>query len=155
MSATSSEEKIAVTRAFVDRVFNADPAACPAASRVGMAKAITPILPVPLVGPAYFVSHGGAQFPELAIVLQGYGITVQLHAETFMHHRRQNQGVGRERSVFLAAQSGTAGVSWLKGVCGRGLWLPQPYSGRAPWTRKISRRSVYTGQRRACGNASV
>jgi hypothetical protein len=64
--------------------FNADPAACPAASRVGIAKAITPILPVALEGPAYFVSHGGAKFPELIIVLQGYGVTIDLHGETFI-----------------------------------------------------------------------
>jgi hypothetical protein len=51
---------------------------------VGRARAITPILPVPLSGPAYFVSHGGAKFPELIVVLQGYGVTVYLHGETFI-----------------------------------------------------------------------
>jgi hypothetical protein len=71
-------------KACVDTIFNQDPAACPAASRVGYAKAITPIVPVPLEGPAYFVSHGGAKFPELIIVLQGYGVTVDLHGETFI-----------------------------------------------------------------------
>src|SRR6202035_2064426 len=40
--------------------------------------------PVPLSGPAYFVSYGGAKFPELVIVLSGFGTTVQLHAETFI-----------------------------------------------------------------------
>jgi hypothetical protein len=64
--------------------FESNPAACPAASRVGEAKAVTPILPVPLTGPAYFVSYGGAKFPELVIVLQGYGVTVDLHGETFI-----------------------------------------------------------------------
>ena len=59
-------------------------AGCPAASIVGHAKAITPILPVALEGPAYFVSHGGAKFPELVIVLQGYGVTIELHGETFI-----------------------------------------------------------------------
>jgi hypothetical protein len=64
--------------------FTANPANCPAASRIGEAKAITPLLPVPLSGPVYFVSHGGAKFPELVIVLSGYGTTIQLHAETFI-----------------------------------------------------------------------
>jgi hypothetical protein len=64
--------------------FNANPAACPSASIVGHAKAVTPVLPVPLTGPAYFVSHGGEQFPDLVIVLQGYGATVHLVGSTFI-----------------------------------------------------------------------
>jgi hypothetical protein len=71
-------------KACTEHTFNLNPAACPAASRVGNAKAITPIIPVALSGPAYFVSHGGAKFPELVIVLSGYGTTVQLHGETFI-----------------------------------------------------------------------
>jgi hypothetical protein len=71
-------------KACPDSVFEANPAACPADSKVGTAKAITPVLPVPLEGPAYFVSHGGAKFPELIVVLQGYGFTIDLHGETFI-----------------------------------------------------------------------
>ncbi len=71
-------------KACVDRVFDANPGACPAASRIGTAVATTPLLPVPLKGPVYFVSHGGAKFPELIVVLQGYGVTVDLHSETFI-----------------------------------------------------------------------
>jgi hypothetical protein len=64
--------------------FNTNPAGCPAASVVGHAKAITPILPVPLEGPAYFVSNGGEAFPNLIVVLQGYGVTIDLVGDTFI-----------------------------------------------------------------------
>ena len=64
--------------------FEANPAGCPAASVVGRAKVITPILPVPLEGPAFFVSHGGEAFPSLEVMLQGYGVTVELVGSTFI-----------------------------------------------------------------------
>ncbi|MGA9284188.1 MAG: hypothetical protein WBV85_01980 [Solirubrobacteraceae bacterium] len=73
-----------LNHACTDAVFNKNPADCPAESRVGQARATTPILPVPLEGPAYFVSHGGAKFPELIVALQGYGVTVYLQGETFI-----------------------------------------------------------------------
>jgi hypothetical protein len=71
-------------KACTEAAFDADPATCPATSIIGHAKAITPILPEPLEGPAYFVSHGGAAWPELIMVLQGYGFTIDLHGETLI-----------------------------------------------------------------------
>ena len=71
-------------KACLASVFDTNPSSCPADSIVGHATAITPILPVPISGPAYFVSHGGAKFPELIMVLQGYGVTIDLHGETFI-----------------------------------------------------------------------
>ncbi|HEY5194445.1 MAG TPA: hypothetical protein VIJ39_11325 [Solirubrobacteraceae bacterium] len=67
--------------------FEANPAACPSASIVGHATATTPVLPVPLTGPAYFVSHAGEEFPSLIIVLQGYGATVHLVGTTFINNK--------------------------------------------------------------------
>jgi hypothetical protein len=71
-------------KACLAAVFEANPAACPAASVIGHAKVSTPLLPVALEGPAYFVSHGGEAFPSLTMVLQGYGVTVDLVGTTFI-----------------------------------------------------------------------
>jgi hypothetical protein len=71
-------------KACTNAQFEADPAGCPAASVVGRARVITPILPVPLEGPAFFVSHGGEAFPSLVVMLQGYGVTVELVGSTFI-----------------------------------------------------------------------
>ncbi len=71
-----------IQKACTAAVFDQNPANCPAASILGHAKVITPIVPVPLEGPAYFVSHGGEAFPDLTIVLQGYGITIELVGNT-------------------------------------------------------------------------
>jgi hypothetical protein len=71
-------------KACTAKQFETNPAGCPGASIVGHATAVTPLIPVPLTGPAYFVSYGGAKFPELVIVLQGYGVTLDVHGETFI-----------------------------------------------------------------------
>ncbi len=71
-------------KACTNAQFLADPAGCPAASNIGYATVHTPILPVPLTGPAIFVSHGGEAFPSLILVLQGYGVKINLVGQTFI-----------------------------------------------------------------------
>jgi hypothetical protein len=71
-------------QACLAQTFEANPASCPTHSLVGHAKVTTPVLSDPLEGPAYFVSHGSEQFPNLTIVLKGDGVTVQLVGQTFI-----------------------------------------------------------------------
>ncbi len=71
-------------KACTNAQFESNPAGCPAESKIGYAIVHTPLLPVPLTGPAIFVSHGGEAFPSLTMVLQGYGVTVELVGTTFI-----------------------------------------------------------------------
>jgi hypothetical protein len=74
-----------IQQACLAATFEKERSKCPAPSIIGHAVVHTQVLPVPLEGPVYFVSHGGAKFPDAVIVLQGYGITVDLAGETFIN----------------------------------------------------------------------
>jgi hypothetical protein len=63
-------------------VFDAGPSSCPAASVVGTASVLTPVLRQPLTGPVYVVSHGRTELPEIALVLQGEGVVIDVIGHT-------------------------------------------------------------------------
>lgn len=106
-------------KACTSAQFEANPAGCPPASIIGHVKAITPIIPVPLEGPAYFVSHGGEAFPSLIMVLQGYGVRIDLVGSTFI-----DRVTGVTSSTFKTVPDAPVGTFEIT--------LPQgPYSALA------------------------
>ncbi len=141
-----------LNHACLDSVFNQDPASCPSQSKVGFAKAVTPVLPVPLEGPAYFVSHGGQKFPELIVVLQGYGVTVYLEGETFISK------AGITSSTFKAVPDVPVGSFELnlpegpfstlaanRDLCAAKLVMPAVFTGQNGTVLKQSAKLAVTG----------
>ncbi len=133
-------------------VFEANPAGCPPASIVGHAKAITPLIPVPLEGPAYFVSHGGEAFPSLIIVLQGYGVTIDLVGSTFINK------AGITSSTFKTVPDAPVGTFELTlpqgqysalaangNLCKQKLAMPTEFLGQSGALIKTSTKIAVTG----------
>ena len=58
--------------------FAAAPASCPRTSVVGTARVRTPILDVPLSGPAYLVSRGLDALPHIVLVLEARGVVLRI-----------------------------------------------------------------------------
>jgi hypothetical protein len=69
-------------QACPEATFAANPYLCPKGSFVGGVRANTPTLPGKMKGPAIFVSHGGAAFPDLDLVLEANGVRVVVKGNT-------------------------------------------------------------------------
>ena len=69
-------------KACTEAQFAANPMNCPSGSFVGGATVVTPTLPGTMTGPAILVSHGGAAFPDLDLVVQSNGVRVILVGNT-------------------------------------------------------------------------
>ncbi len=67
-----------IQQACPEATYAANPATCPAGSLIGIVTGTTPVVSVPVTGPAYLVSHGGAAFPDIKLILQAEGVRVDL-----------------------------------------------------------------------------
>jgi len=69
-------------KACPEATFAVNPYNCPSGSFVGGVRANTPTLAAKLKGPAIMVSHGGAAFPDLDLLLEAEGVRVILVGNT-------------------------------------------------------------------------
>ncbi len=69
-------------KACPEATFKVNPYNCPSGSFVGGVRANTPVLPAKMKGPAILVSHGGAAFPDLDLVLEANNVRVILVGNT-------------------------------------------------------------------------
>jgi hypothetical protein len=133
-------------------VFDANPAGCPPASVVGHAVAHTPVLPVPLSGPAYFVSHGGEAFPSLIIVLQGYGVTVEVIGSTFISKQgitsstfKQIPDVPITLFELVLPEGPYSALSANGNLCNGTLQMPTDFTAQDGATRNQQSKITVTG----------
>lgn len=109
---------------------------CPASSKYGTAKAVTPVLGAPLTGPVYLVVPPGGGLPGLAVVLSGSGVNLTLDAKTAILG-------GRLRNTFSSIPDVPISEFDLTLKSGKGALLT-PRAGLCSTTQKSS--LVMTGQ---------
>ncbi len=137
--------------------FNANPASCPAGSNIGVATATTPVLAAPATGPAYLVSHGGAAFPDLVVVLQDEGVALDLVGSIDIKHGVTSSAFASVPDVPISSfelklpegpHSGLTAVLPAKAkgnLCGTSLTMPTTLTGQNGAVVKQTTKIAVTG----------
>jgi len=131
-----------IQQACPEATFAANPASCPVGSNIGIGTASTPVLASPLTGPAYLVSHGGAAYPDLVVILQGEGVTVELTGSIDIKHGITSSTFATvpdapidsfDLTLPAGPHSGLAAVVPAKAkgsLCGQSLSMPFTVTGQ-------------------------
>jgi hypothetical protein len=150
-----------IQQACTEQTFNANPAKCPTGSDIGTGTAVTPILANPLTGPVYLVSHGGAAFPDVVVILQGEGVTVDLTGSIDIKHDITSSTFASVPDAPISAftlalpegpHSGLAAVVPAKAkgsLCGQSLTMPTTITGQNGAVVKQTTKIAVTGCPRA------
>jgi hypothetical protein len=148
-------------QACSEATFAANPRDCPNGAKVGSAAVRTPVLPGKLLGTAYLVSHGGAAFPDLDLVLEGDGgVRVVLVGNT-------NIGGGVTSSTFaaipdvpiasftLSLPSGPNSALSASGkLCGSSLLMPTTIVAQSGAVIKQNTKVAVSGCAPVCGSTT-
>ncbi len=146
-----------IQQACTEAAFNANPASCPAGSNIGIATATTPVLASPVTGPAYLVSHGGAAFPDLVLILQGEGVTLDLVGSIDIKHGVTSSAFASVPDAPIGSfelrlpegpHSGLAAVIPAKAkgnLCGTSLAMPTTLTGQNGAVVKQTTKIAVTG----------
>ena len=150
-----------IQQACPEATFNANPASCPAGSVIGTATANTPVLANPVTGPAYLVSHGGAAFPDLVLILQGEGVKLELIGSINIKKSITSSAFNSVPDAPISSfelklpegpHSGLAAVLPAKAkgnLCGTSLTMPTTMTGQNGAVIKQNTKIAVTG----CGKA--
>jgi hypothetical protein len=138
-------------KACAEATYAANPRSCPEASMVGTATVDTPVLPNPLSGPAYLVSHGGAAFPDLDLLLEGDNVHVILEGTTNIKGGITTSTFSSIPDVPVSSVSLTlptgphSALAAYGAFCGKTLTMPTTITAQNGLTVRQSTRIVVTG----------
>jgi hypothetical protein len=146
-----------IQQACPEATFHANPASCPAGSNIGIGTASTPVLANTVTGPAYLVSHGGAAFPDLVLILQGEGVTLELIGSINIKKQITSSTFASVPDAPISSfelklpegpHSGLAAVVPAKAkgnLCGQSLTMPTTMTGQNGAQIKQSTKIQVTG----------
>ncbi len=146
-----------IQQACPGATFAANPASCPAGANIGIGTARTPVLANPVSGPAYLVSHGGASFPDLVLILQGEGVKLELVGSIDIKKSITSSTFAAipdapissfELNLPEGPHSGLAAVLPAKAkgsLCGQSLVMPTTMTGQDGAQIKQSTKIAVTG----------